>query len=124
MSAGQATQNQQFPATTAPTTLVGAGYELMKGQPFNNLLTAALLAAIIATGYGAYLAIPVHLKTIQDGYERIEAIHERDSSAARTEFANTIKQLTAAIKDDRDLDRKHQREMLDLIIQNKLGSTQ
>lgn len=122
MSAGTA-QNQPFPPTPAPTTLIGAGLEWAKGQPFNNVLTAALLAALIACGVGAYYAIPVHLKTIQDGYERIETIHERDSTAARAEFAATIKQLTTAIKDDRDLDRKHQREMLDLIIKNKLGST-
>lgn len=122
MSAG--TTNQPFPATPSPTTLVGAGYELMKGQPFNNILTAAMLAAIIAAAYGAYLAIPIHLKTIQDGYERIETIHERDSAAAREEFAKTINQLTTAIKDDRDLDRKHQREMLDLIIKNKVGATE
>lgn len=121
MSAGTA-QNQPFPPTPQPTTLIGAGYELIKGQPFNNILTAALLAAIIATGYGAYLAVPVHLKTIQEGYERIETIHERDSTAARAEFSSTIKQLTTAIKEDRDLDRKHQREMLDLIIQNKVGA--
>ena len=123
MSAGTA-QNQPFPATPMPTTIVGAAYELIKGQPFNNILTAAMLGAIVAAVYGAYLAIPVHLKTIQDGYERIETIHERDSSAARAEFANTVKQLTSAIKDDRDLDRKHQREMMDLIIKNKVGANE
>lgn len=107
MSAGTAS-NQPFPATPAPTTLVGAAYELIKGQPFNNILTAALLASMIAAVYGAYLAIPVHLKTIQDGYKENAAAHER-----------TIKVLTDAMKEERELDRKNTREMFDLIIKGQ-----
>jgi hypothetical protein len=53
--------------------------ELVKGQPFTNVL----LAAIFCAGcYGCYfmvnVAIPNHLKTIQDGYERIEESHKTE----------------------------------------------
>jgi hypothetical protein len=121
MSSGQPTQNQPFPATPAPTTAVGAAYELMKGQPFNNLLTAAMLASIMAAAYGAYIMIPVHLKTIQEGYDRGTAAHERAIAAILESSERGVEKLAAALKEDRDMDRKHTREMFDIIIKGRMS---
>lgn len=122
MSTIDVNRNTPFPPAS-PTTITGAVYEFMKGQPFNNVLTVALLGCIVSAAYGVYLSIPAHLKTIQDGYERIEAVHERVSKAQLDSHEKTVQTLAASLREDRDNDRKHQREMLDLIIKNKLGSS-
>ena len=50
-----------------------------KGQPFNNVMLAAIFGAIVWLGYFALnTAIPTMLKQIQDGYERIEDQHRQE----------------------------------------------
>ncbi len=53
--------------------------EWMLGQPFNNVLLFSILAAIAWTGhYCVTVAIPAHLKIIQEGYEKIEESHRNE----------------------------------------------
>lgn len=49
------------------------------GQPFNNVLLIAIFCGGAYAGhYLMTVAIPSHLKQIQDGYERIEESHKAD----------------------------------------------
>ena len=53
--------------------------EWAKGQPFNNVMLAAIFGSIVWLGYFALnTAIPTVLKQIQDGYERIEDQHRQE----------------------------------------------
>ena len=51
----------------------------LTSQSFNNVLLLAILVAL-GTGvkYALDVAIPNHIKMIQNGYERQEASHERE----------------------------------------------
>ncbi len=111
MSTADASPNKPFPPM--PTTFIGAGFEWLKGQPFNNVVTTFLLVAMCAIAYGFWLAIPLHLRAIQDGYDRNGAMFERVAS-----------QQLATFKEDRVADRMHQKQMMDLIIKNKVGSSE
>jgi len=57
---------------------ISTAIKWLSGQPFNNVLVMILISMVGWLGYYSITtAIPAHLKQIQDGYERIEAIHER-----------------------------------------------
>lgn len=68
--------------------------EYLAGQPFNNVLLCAILAAL---GWGAVKMVPAHLKQIQDGYETLDrtAREERKEieTAHRQERKDTIEML-------------------------------
>lgn len=71
--------------------------EWIRGQTFNNILLLAILASIgVAQWYAMTTAIPSHLQTIQDGYERINSQHEAERTRTREVY-------------DRWLDRAEQR---------------
>lgn len=49
------------------------------GQPFNNVILLLILAAGAWGGrYFVTEAVPLHLKQIQDGYERLTKSHETE----------------------------------------------
>ncbi len=51
----------------------------LTGQSFNNVLLLAILVSIGAgVKYTLDVAVPVHIKMIQSGYEKQEASHERE----------------------------------------------
>lgn len=67
----------------------------LKGQPFNNVLIAALLGMIGWLGwYGITVAIPDHIKTIQSGYERIESSHKSQLDTMQETFERTLDRVT------------------------------
>lgn len=102
-------QNRPFPP---PSSLIGQVFEWVKGQPFNNLVTTILLGSMLYAAYMIYTSIPLHLKAIQDGYERNAVALEKVVNSQAASFAA-----------DRELLRAHQKQVIELIIKNKVGST-
>lgn len=63
-----------FSKKTIKESLLLIGANWLNAQNFNNLLLLAIIGLIAYGGrYAITIAIPDHLKTIQQGYEKIEA---------------------------------------------------
>lgn len=68
--------------------------EWASGQPFTNVLLAALLSMIAWLGYYSItVAIPEHLQQIQQGYERIDADDRADRASIRDQYEKWIEKL-------------------------------
>lgn len=92
------------------TDPVHAGiFDWVKGQPFNNVLIATLLGMLSWLGwYGLTSAIPEHIKTIQSGYERIEAVHNTQRTTDRDDHRAALKQQQEVFKETLDRITEHQ----------------
>jgi len=66
----------------------------LTGQSFNNVLLACIL---IGGSYGLYygltVAIPGHLKQIQEGYERIQASDKEERRELREQYDSWISRM-------------------------------
>lgn len=59
----------------------------LTAQSFNNVLLVMILGVIFGGGYYAIKeAIPAHLKTIQEGYDRLDASHRAERKEAITQY--------------------------------------
>jgi hypothetical protein len=59
-------------ADEEPKSLPIAVVKWLSGQPFNNVLLLAILVALgWGTRYAVTVAVPSHLKQIQDGYKEV-----------------------------------------------------
>lgn len=80
-----------------------AALDFLKGQPFQNVLTASLVGGFFwAIYFCMTIGIPAHLNSIQDGYERIEARYSAEAKENRELFRETVKAMTAESKAERD----------------------
>ena len=71
--------------------------EWASGQPFTNVLLVALLGMIGWLGYYSLtVAIPEHLKQIQEGYERIEADDRADRGVIRDQYEKWLEKILDA----------------------------
>lgn len=62
-----------------PVDMKKAAIAWVAGQPFNNVLLILILGSgLWACHYALTVAVPAHLKQIQEGYERIEESNSRD----------------------------------------------
>jgi hypothetical protein len=53
------------------------------GQPFNNVLLLLILFAIAwSARFAVTVAIPIHLKQIQEGYESLQKSHREERESA------------------------------------------
>lgn len=99
---------QQRGGVTLPV-IPAKAIDWLTGQSFNNVMLALILASI---AFGAYYtvnyAIPVHLRQIQDGYEKIETNHTR-------QMEGSLKAFT----DDQERDAKLVDELLRLKTQGQ-----
>lgn len=67
------------------------------GQPFNNVLLMAILGAIGWAGYYTVtLAIPAHLKQIQDGYQSLTDAHREERKELRETYGQWMQKESAA----------------------------
>lgn len=68
--------------------------EWASGQPFTNVLLAALLSMIAWLGYYSLtVAIPEHLQQIQKGYERIDADDRADRGAICDQYEKWLEKI-------------------------------
>ena len=68
--------------------------EWASGQPFTNVLLAALLSMMSWLGYYSLtVAIPEHLQQIQKGYERIDADDRADRASIRDQYEKWIEKI-------------------------------
>jgi hypothetical protein len=79
------------------------------GQPFNNVLLLAILLSIAWSGrFLVTVAIPVHLKQIQDGYQSLQNSHkeerEREEKLHREERESVLRTYDKWV--DRVVERK------------------
>jgi len=69
----------------------------LTGQSFNNVLLLLILVAIGWGGkYAGTVAIPTHLKQIQDGYETIDSRHREERSELRQQYDALLQQKMAS----------------------------
>lgn len=68
---------------TIPTSVI----DWLAGQSFNNVLLAAILAAI---GAGLYYGGPAFLKQIQTGYETLDTRHREERKQDREQYAEWL----------------------------------
>lgn len=81
------------------------------GQPFNNVLLSAILGAIGWCGYWAItIAVPAHLKQIQDGYQRIQDENRQLIERMDAQHYDERKQILSTYDRwiDRQTGQKHQ----------------
>ncbi len=57
------------------------------GQPFNNVLLAAILGCMLwGTYFAMTTALPQHLKQIQDGYRELSDLHREERKELRETY--------------------------------------
>ena len=70
--------------------------EWAAGQPFNNVLLIVILTSIGWIGhYSMTIAIPSHLKQIQDGYQSLDATHHAERKQTLETYDRWIDRLAA-----------------------------
>ena len=66
------------------------------GQPFNNVLLAAILGCIVwGTYFAMTTAIPQHLKQIQDGYRELSDSHREERKELRETYGQWMQRTGA-----------------------------
>ena len=64
-----------------------AGVKWLLSQPFTNVLLVVLIVMIAWGGhYSITIAIPQHLKSIQDGYEKIDTAARMERKELRSQY--------------------------------------
>lgn len=72
-----------------------------KGQPYNNLLLSAIFAVMCWTGhYAVTVAIPSHLKQIQEGYREITVDMQERHQQEREQAIKTYDRWIEWIRED------------------------
>ena len=70
--------------------------EWVAGQPFNNVLLIVIVASIGWIGhYSMTIAIPSHLKQIQDGYQSLDVSHQKERQQTLETYDRWIDRLAA-----------------------------
>lgn len=94
-------------AESTKATLAKSAASWLLGQPFNNVLLVAILWAI---GYGGYFlintGIPAHLRTIQDGYERLAVQHSTERQTTESNHTRQIERIVTGYEKAIDRDRQ------------------
>ena len=80
----------------------------LAGQSFNNVLLVSILVFMGCAAYYAVNQIPLHLKQIQEGYEKIELNHTRQ-----------VESNVKAFTEDQERDSKLVDELLRLKTQQQ-----
>ena len=87
--------------------IVRGAFDWAKGQPYQNVMTTVVLAAVI-TG------IPWAVREVKDLYTRQEASHREERTDAREAFAAELTRLSRAVErnnesTDEPIDRRSDR---------------
>jgi len=70
--------------------------EWAAGQPFNNVLLIVILTSIGWIGhYSMTIAIPSHLKQIQDGYQSLDVSHQKERQQTLETYDRWVDRLAA-----------------------------
>lgn len=99
--------------------------EWLTAQSFNNVLLVLILSAIVGgTYYGIKEAIPAHLRTIQDGYDRIDDAHREERKDIERLHTDQTKSVVAGFEKAIDRDMQLMEHMLQESLRKaKPGST-
>lgn len=89
----------------------------LTAQSFNNVLLVAILASLIGgTYYAMKEAIPSHLKTIQEGYDRLDAAHREDRKSAEIHHTDQTKTIVSGFEKAADRNLR----LIESLIEKKL----
>lgn len=96
----------------------------LTAQSFNNVLLVLILGSIIGgTYYGIKEAIPAHLKTIQDGYDRLDTAHREERLSREQQHTEQTKSVVAGFEKAIERDMQLMEHMLQESLRKKPGST-
>lgn len=77
--------------TDGQQKVLSVAVQWLAGQPFSNVLLVAILGSLLWFGhYSLTVAVPSHLKQIQDGYDRIDRNHRDEREMLRQTYEKWI----------------------------------
>lgn len=82
-------------------------------QSFNNVLLLLILVSMMAGGYYAIKeAIPSHLKTIQEGYDRLDTAHREDRKSLEQQHTEQTKTIVTGFEKSTDRNAELIKELI------------
>ena len=95
-----------------PTDWKALGMQWLVNQGASTVLLVILVAMIgYISDYGIKVAIPAHIKSIQEGYDRHVADHRKEVESMHASYERSLKLVTDAFSREMDMMRESSRRL-------------